>query len=206
MALTNVEIMMEARNSLKEKWGIAVGATVVYLVIVIIINSLHNVGRIVNIILGGPLQVGLASFYLILVRGNKPGIKNIFDGFSSFGNNLAAYLLMLLYIILWTLLLIVPGIIAAFNYSMTMFILADNPGLDASEALKKSKKMMNGNKAKLFYLYCRFIGWILLGFLTVGIGFLWITPYIMTSISLFYEDIRDTGDNSSNMVKCMSEM
>jgi uncharacterized membrane protein len=98
--------------------------------------------------------------------------------------------IIFIFAILCTLLLSVPGIMAAFSYSMTFFILADNMQLDGLEAIRRSKAMMNGHKWRLSCLIGRFTGWIILGVLTLLIGFLWIGPYIMVSLAQFYEDIR----------------
>ena len=91
---------------------------------------------------------------------------------------------------LWSLLLIIPGIVASFAYSMTFFIMADNPNLSANDAIRVSKEMMKGHKAELFWLELSFLGWILLGFLSFGIGFLWIWSYIYTAKAIFYHEIR----------------
>jgi uncharacterized membrane protein len=97
---------------------------------------------------------------------------------------------MLLYIFLWSLLLVIPGIIAALSYSMTFYIIADDPSIKPQDALKKSKAMMNGYKEKLFYLYLRFILLAMLCILTLGIGFLWLIPYIHITMAKFYDDIN----------------
>jgi uncharacterized membrane protein len=101
-----------------------------------------------------------------------------------------AYLLVVLYIILWTLLLIVPGIIAALSYSMTFYILADEPAIKAEDALRKSKAMMDGYKLKLFYLCLWFFLLALLCVLTLGIGFLWFIPFVNVTMAKFYDDIK----------------
>lgn len=98
---------------------------------------------------------------------------------------------------LWTLLLIIPGIIAAYSYSLVYYILVDEPNLKPLEALRKSKKMMYGNKAKLFYLGLRFIGWALLCVLTLGIGFIWLAPYIQATRAKFYEDVKKNFEAGS---------
>jgi len=97
---------------------------------------------------------------------------------------------MTLFILLWTLLLIVPGIIAAISYSMTFFILADDPSIGAEAAIEKSKRMMDGYKLKYFYLCLRYFLLILLCILTLGIGFLWLTPYMHVGFAKFYDDIK----------------
>jgi len=89
------------------------------------------------------------------------------------------------------LLLIIPGIIAALSYSQAFFILADNPSLSASEVLSKSKEIMDGHKLKLFFLGFNFIGWSFLCILTLGIGFLWLIPYMKVSYASFYNEISN---------------
>jgi len=115
---------------------------------------------------------------------------------------------MNLFIFLWMLLLIVPGIVAAYSYRMSLYLLIDNPEIGVSEALRKSKEMMNGYKARLFYLDLSFIGWALLCVLTFGIGILWLYPYMLTSQAIFYEELRkDLGlttkvkENEANIIE-----
>jgi uncharacterized membrane protein len=136
------------------------------------------------------MMVGLAVFSQSYARKDKqPQIDQVFSGFQNFGTGLITYLLMVLYILLWMLLLIIPGIIAALSYSQAFFILADNPSLSASEVLSKSKEIMDGHKLKLFFLGFNFIGWIFLCILTLGIGFLWLIPYMRVSYACFYNEI-----------------
>jgi uncharacterized membrane protein len=81
-------------------------------------------------------------------------------------------------------------IIAALSYGLAFFLMADNPKIGIMEALKKSKKMMYGHKWKYFCLGLRFLGWILLSILTLGIGLLWVAPYMYVSYAKFYEDVK----------------
>ena len=114
----------------------------------------------------------------------------MFDCFNNYGRALSVSLLQAIYLILWTLLLIVPGIIKAYSYSQTFFIALDKPELGAEECINESMRMMNGYKMKLFLLDLSFIGWWLLSILSLGIGFLWLLPYIYTSRSHFYEELK----------------
>ena len=98
---------------------------------------------------------------------------------------------MAVFILLWMLLLIIPGIIAALAYSQTFYILAEDESIGAMDALKKSKEMMNGYKWKYFCLSLRFLGWVLLCILTLGIGFLWLAPYVEVSYAHFYEELKN---------------
>lgn len=185
---SNAQIMTNAREALKGKWGIAIGGMLLYSVITGSLSSAFPL----SLILGGPLAVGLAIFSLNLYRKKDVQLEQLFDGFKNFSNALIAYLLAGLYILLWTLLLIVPGIVAALSYSQVMFILAEDNKISPTEALKKSKQMMMGNKWKLFCLGWRFFGWLLLSILTLGIGLLWLMPYMQVSYAGFYEDIKNT--------------
>ncbi|MCB5245358.1 MAG: DUF975 family protein [Candidatus Cloacimonadaceae bacterium] len=114
----------------------------------------------------------------------------MFNGFQDFGRSLTAFLLMFVYILLWSLLLIIPGIIASISYSMTFFILAENPQMKAADALRLSKKMMQGHKTEYFMLMLSFIGWYLLSLLTLGIGFLFFNSYVTMASTIFYQQIK----------------
>ena len=120
-------------------------------------------------------------------------IEQLFEGFRNFGTSILAYVLMVLFIILWTILLIIPGIIAAISYSMTFFIIAEDETIGAYDALKKSKEMMNGHKWKFFCLGFSFFGWFLLSIFTLGIGLLWLAPYVNVSYVKFYDDIKEVN-------------
>ncbi|MBR1574964.1 MAG: DUF975 family protein [Bacteroidales bacterium] len=101
-----------------------------------------------------------------------------------------AYLLMEIKVMLWTFLFIIPGIIKSFSYALTPYLLRDCPDLSALQCIKLSDRMMKGHKFDLFYLYLSFIGWLLLGILTLGIGLLWVMPYMQTASASFYLDVK----------------
>jgi uncharacterized membrane protein len=188
-----------AKESLNGKWGLAIGTLVVYILISVALQLIPFVGPIASLIISGPFALGLAYFSLSISRNQNPKLENIFQGFNNFGTALGAYLLMILFIVLWALLLIVPGIIAAISYSMTFYIIADDNSIGAMEAIDKSKKMMDGYKLKYFYLGLRFIGWALLCILTLGIGFLWLMPYMQVSMAKFYDDVKANSLSAENI-------
>lgn len=140
-------------------------------------------------ILGGVLQLGYAQFLLKQHDGRDPQFNDLFSQFDRFGTGFAQNFLRTLYTVLWSLLLIVPGIIAALSYAMTPYILAEHPDLTASEAIARSKELMNGHKTDLFVLYLTFIGWDLLCALTLNLGNLVLNPYKNAAITAFYRDI-----------------
>jgi uncharacterized membrane protein len=190
MKTDNKNLMRMARESLVGKWGVAVGVFALYIAINLAMSSVKGGGPIISLIVSGPLAVGVAIFAFSISRNKEAKLEQLFYGFKRFGRSLSAYLLVVLFTFLWALLFIVPGIIAGISYSQTFFILADDETIGASEAMKKSKKMMYGYKWKYFCLKLRFIGWALLSILTLGIGFLWIAPYMSVSAAKFYDDIK----------------
>jgi len=190
MKTENVVLMQMARESLKGKWGLAIGTFVVYMLIAGILQMIPIIGPIAPLIISGPLTLGLAVFSLSISRNQEAKLEQIFHGFNNFGTALGAYLLMILFTLLWMLLLIIPGIIATLSYSMTFYIIADDSSIGAMEAIDKSKKMMDGYKWKYFCLGLRFFGWACLCILTLGIGFLWLMPYMQVSMAKFYDDVK----------------
>lgn len=140
-----------------------------------------------------PLEWGLSILFLDLIRGKSLAIENLFDGFKDYGRIMLTLLLQYVYIVLWTVLLIVPGIIKSYSYSMTSFIMKDNKEIKYNDAIELSMAMMHGYKMKLFLLDLSFIGWALLCLCTCGIGFFFLSPYVRTAHAAFYEDLRQNG-------------
>lgn len=188
--LSNSVIRKIARKKLKGNWGTTILAFLIYMLIIIPISFIPIAGVIANFILAGVFSLGFAILFLNLIRSNNANLGDLFKGFKNFGRALLAYVLMVLFVMLWFLLLIIPGIIAAIKYSQTFYILADNPDIKAIDAIRESKRMMDGHKWKYFKLQLSFIGWALLGILTLGIGYLWLVQYMYASYALFYENLK----------------
>ena len=113
-----------------------------------------------NVLITGPLLLGLSYYFLELFRGSEElGIGSFTKGFSNMANAVGLFCVCLLKTILWSCLLVVPGIIAAIRYSQAFYILADDPGLRPYECIEKSKAMMAGNKASFFKLALSFLPW-----------------------------------------------
>lgn len=178
----NRELTARARASLSGQWGTAVAATVIFYALM----SILSCGAL---FISGPLFLGMAVLFLSIIRG-RGEVGQLFSGFQEFGRTLGAYLLMGLFVMLWLLLFIIPGIVMSYAYAMTYFVMADDSKIGPLEAIRRSKEMMRGHKWKLFCLYCRFIGWSLLALLTCGVGYLWLIPYMQTAMAHFYEDVR----------------
>ncbi len=151
--------------------------------------TIFVVGGLAGILLGGAMLLGFATLTLTTVRGVAPRIEQLFDGFRNYSSSLTLYLLIAIFTFLWALLFLIPGIVKGYSYSMSYFILADDPNIPANEARKRSMEMMRGNKWRLFCLDFSFFGWILLSILTLGVLYFWIIPYIQTARAEFYQDL-----------------
>lgn len=147
---------------------------------------------IIYFILGSFAAVGYAKFNLNLVDRQSAVFENLFEYFSHWKTTSAARLLRTIYVLLWSLLFFIPGIVASLSYAMTDYILAENPELTATDAIEQSKSMMYGNRLRLFCLQFSFIGWDILATLTFGIGYLWIMPYKQAAYAAFYREISGT--------------
>ena len=208
----NSELRAQARERLEGQWGTFVLMTFLMLVIQTILQipgyigsllevlspenvlaslSFSNISNILSL-LALPLSWGLTVSLLRNHREESVDLENLFDGFRGgrYTRVFCALVLVNLFTFLWALLLIIPGIMKAFSYALTPYILLDEPELTARQAITRSCEIMQGRRWKLFCLYLSFIGWGILSLLTFGIGFLWLAPYMNASIAAFYEDAR----------------
>lgn len=208
----NSELRAQARERLEGQWGTFVLMTFLMLVIQTILQipgyigslleilspenvlaslSFSNISNILSL-LALPLSWGLTVSLLRNHREESVDLENLFDGFRGgrYTRVFCALFLVNLFTFLWALLLIIPGIMKAFSYALTPYILLDEPELTARQAITRSCEIMQGRRWKLFCLYLSFIGWGILSLLTFGIGFLWLVPYMNASIAAFYEDAR----------------
>lgn len=176
-------------DTVQNQWLISI---LLFLLGVMFIFSIIRL--IVSCVIGGCIEVGYSSYHLKLYDGDDASVKDLFSSFGRFADCLALYWLKFLYVFLWSLLFIVPGIIAGYKYAMAAYILRDNPNMTASEAITASKEMMQGHKMELFLLELSFIGWILLGILTLGIGLYVLEPYMMAAKTAFYRKLIDDAN------------
>ena len=167
-----------------------VGAFILASLPIIIIASLF--AAVIYFALGSFIGVGYAKFNLNLVDKKNAAFETLFEYFSHWKTTTVARLLRALYVFLWSLLFIIPGIVAGFSYAMTDYILAEDPELTADEAISQSKSIMMGNKWRFFCLQFSFIGWDILATLAFGIGHLWLTPYKQAAYAAFYREVSGT--------------
>lgn len=149
-----------------------------------------------------PLNIGVAQNVLAWSRGEDVNKwKVLFGGFNSakiFFKQVGVVVLNTIFCALWTILLVVPGIIKGLAYSMYPYVLRDEPDLSVWQTLQKSEAIMKGYKGKLFLMYLSFVGWFILGAFTFGILYIWLTPYVMTSTVKFYDDVRRAYYNGND--------
>ena len=221
--MTNQELKNSALAALKGNWAPAVLGAIFFTFATCLITSpgycanmaafdmpffnsinpkllkiFSNSSFLLNFFLLYPLTLGYSVAHKDLLQNGDAAItrNTIRHAFSDYVRNAVSILLVYVYTALWTLLLIVPGIVKGLAYSLTPFIVKDNPQLSPNQAINLSMKMMKGHKFDLFYLYLSFIGWILLAMLTLGIGLLWVIPYMQTSMAAFYLDVKNDYNNN----------
>jgi len=200
--MENNQIMKEAQESLKGKWGISIAACLIAGVITIMITILGGYlinedwgGNLLSLFVTPPIGVGLALFFLNIHSGNKLEIRTIFNPFKEVWlNSVLAYFMMIVIIIIGSILFIIPGIIASLMFSQVFYIIAEDNKIDPYNALVKSKKMMEGNKWKLFKIMLIILLLAIVCILTLGIGFIWLAPYQNAVYAKFYNVIKESKD------------
>ncbi len=147
-------------------------------------------GLISSVFLSPAFSLSLVMVYLNLSNGASPAVDNTFWGFSDFWSAFKVQFLVGLFTFLWSLLLVVPGIIKSLSYSMAMYDLAENNGKPALACIDASRKLTEGHKMDLFVLGLSFFGWILLGVVTCGLAFIWVGPYMQTTYANTYNALK----------------
>lgn len=144
-----------------------------------------------RIFIGAPLSVGGRTYFLKGIKGEADPVH------LAWVFNSSAYLKVVktmfmrgLYTILWTLLLIIPGIVKRYAYRMVPYILSEEPDLEADDAIRRSMDMTRGHKWNMFVLDLSFIGWYILGALMLGIGIFFVHPYYEATYTQLYDTLR----------------
>ena len=200
--MENNQIMKEAQESLKGKWGISIAACLIAGVITVMITILGGYlinedwgGNLLSLFVTPPIGVGLALFFLNIHSDKKPEIKTIFNPFKDVWlNSVLAYFMMIVIILIGFILLVIPGVIATLMFSQVFYIIAEDNKIDPYNALVKSKKMMEGNKWKLFKIMLIILLLAVVCILTLGIGFIWLAPYQNAVYAKFYNVLKEGKD------------
>ena len=186
--ISNQEIRANSREQLGG--GIFSNTWLIMVVVFLLYGAVMGASSatlVVAILVGGPLSYGICRMMIGLVNGKKNNFNDLTAGFTeSFVNSLVLALLQMVFIMLWSLLLVVPGIVKSYSYAMAMYIHQDNPSKEANECITQSREMMNGYKWRLFCLDLSFIGWYILGALCFGIGEMFVIPYHQMARTNFY--------------------
>ena len=148
------------------------------------------IGVVLRIIVFNPLKVGCYRFFLKNIDDASTPLGVIKEGFGGYGHVFVTLLLTDLFAALWSLLFIIPGIIAAYSYRLVPYLIKDRPELSAMEVIRKSKELMRGNKLRAFLLDLSFLGWFLLGAVTLNlVNIFWTNPYSESANAVFYKDL-----------------
>jgi len=180
----------EYRQAAEEKMSAYSTYTVLAYFLMMVILGAATSTVFGGFLIEGPLMLGFTIFIIGVARREKPSIETLFKGFENFVNAMLVGIIQMVLIFLWSLLFLIPGIIKAYAYQMSYFILNEEPTIDPMAALKKSEQMMEGHKWQLFCLHLSYIGWILLGILTAGILLFWVVPKINLATYEFYLDLK----------------
>lgn len=188
--MTRKNLKAEAKRLFKSQYDVTLLAVFLTLVISIGAGSILFLAGSILIL---PIYVGRSRIFMDIARGGKGNIDALLETFKTdYAEKLLTLFLKNLFLVLWSLLLVVPGIIKAMSYALVPYIMAEedyDPQND--KAIDISRQWMNGYKKELFVIYLSFIGWFILGFLTLGIlTILYVIPYVEQTLALFYDKVK----------------
>lgn len=178
--------LMEALQSAPEE-----ALQIVAVLILSLIGAVAVVSFLLKIFLFNPLKVGCYRFFVKNAEDSSASLDVIKEGFGGYVHTLLTLFLTDLFIVLWGMLFIIPGLVKAYSYRLVPYLIKENPELSAMEVITRSRELMNGNKLRAFLLDLSFIGWLFLGALTFGLVYvLWADPYYENACALFYLDVK----------------
>lgn len=194
--MNRAELKSQAKGILSANYWPIIGATVLVMAILAAVASVPGIGSIASYFII-PVSLGLTLYIVGLIDGGKPSITDIFtnafDG-RYYLRRVGGYAWMMLFTFLWSLLFVIPGIVKAYSYALTPYILAKYPEVQAKEALKVSMKIMDGKKAELFVLQLSFIGWAMLAGITFGLlGIFFVIPYMAITDTLWFKRTMESA-------------
>lgn len=193
-----------AWGKLSGNWGGPISVALVYLVVSSVLNYITKemlYASVITTVILAPLNIGVNKYFIHFAKSKNPEFDMMFDGFKeSFVKSVLLNLLTWLFVILWALLFIIPGIIKLFAYAMAPYILTEDPNVGITEALDRSQEMMQGYKMDLFILWLSFIGWFILCVITFGVALIWVAPYVRLATTEFYLQISG-GNKVASVVE-----
>ncbi len=159
---------------------------------------------LMTLVVTGPVEFAMAYIYLgVTKKSRMPKIEDTIVGFkgNDFSRSFVGYLRYFVFTFLWSLLFVIPGIIKSFSYSQMFYLMVDDEDLDPAEAQRKSMELMDGHKLDLFVLGLSFLPWCLLGVITLGLAFIWVIPYMSTTMAEFHVRLVNGGKPSAKKTK-----
>lgn len=202
--MTRAELKAQAKALISSNYWKIIGMTVLYSIIIGAVSAIiPGLGAVAMFFLM-PIYMGLVISFVALSDGENVDVGRMFtEAFDGryYLRRVGGYAWMTLFIFLWALLFVIPGIVKEFSYSMAPYILAKYPEIPAKDALKLSMKIMNGRKAELFVLYLSFIGWGILSAITFGIvGIFYVFPYMLLTTILWQKNVMKEVTDSGEFV------
>ena len=192
--MNRAELKAAAKSQIKGKIGVLFVITLIIGLISGLAGGLLSLipggGIVVSIIIIPAFTLSMTRVYLNLVKGVQPHVGDAFSGFDDFWSAFKVNFFVGLFTFLWSLLFVIPGIIKAYSYSMSYYILAENKGKPALQCIEESKQMTDGHKMDLFVLDLSFIGWVLLCTFSLGIAGIWVVPYMQATYTNVYNSLK----------------
>ena len=206
---TNQDYTNAALDRLRGNWAPAIVASLIFILVAMLCSGNRFLQAALHVSPGAAFALAgatsLLTFFVLvpLQVGYYNAIRQMYErrdydvtgnmirlSLSNYLHKVGGMFLMTVKVMLWMCLFIIPGFIMALAYAMTPYILEEHPEIGIWEASTRSREMMRGHKFDLFYLELSFIGWVLLGALTCGIGMLWVSPYMSAALAAFYNDLK----------------
>lgn len=199
--MNRAELKARARQTLgggifQNRWMTALAVCLLISLISVAAGSILPAAGV--ILLAGPLEYGMAYIFLKQARDHQPvQLSDMFRGFQDdFGGTFLIGFLSSLFTALWSLLFLIPGIVKGYAYSLAYYVKLDHPDYNWRACINESRRLMNGHKWEAFVLDLSFLGWLFVGALCLGIGTLWVSPYIAATKAQFYEYVRSCSDSA----------
>ncbi len=183
-------IKQRAKDQIKNNMGVLATCTLLTGILSYVFNKIGApLEQLYWFLVIPGFELGYILLYLNIIDGKEIQVSDILLGYNDYGRIIVANLFRTIFTALWFLCLIVPGIIKIYSYSMTFYIMAEDPTIQPLEAITKSQDMMIGHKLDLFTMHLSFIGWYLLCVVTLGIAILYVGPYVGAAQANFYREL-----------------
>lgn len=192
--MNRIELKAKAKAQLGNQ--IFSNTWLISVVVVLIASAVMGISSVVSLLLIGIVSVGITAFFKTLAREGKASIESTFSPITKdIGDTILLGILYMVFVALWCLLFVIPGIVKAYAYSMAFYLKTEYPDWDWRRCLNESEKLTNGHKMELFILDLSFIGWYIVGSLAFGVGTLWVSSYHQLVRINYYEELTAVSVN-----------